>query len=94
MELCKTYVAGFVKDEKGSGTSECLFTYDLAKATRWFTKAQADADCAYLETLEISILLRSGRPHICKGFRSEKQADGQFVITCNVPPVSEQISRM
>jgi hypothetical protein len=69
-----------------------LFCSDPKKAKSWVTQAEADMDCAFLENRRIEISLRDGSKHICKGFRTEQRSQCEFVIACDIPPISEQAS--
>jgi hypothetical protein len=89
-QFMHAYIEGFLKRDDSEGVFDCLFEYESDKAKSWPTKAEADARCAFLETLEIGIVLLDGGKHICKGFKSEQRANGEFVISCEIPPTSQQ----
>lgn len=91
MELCKAYLSGWQQREKPQqDIADFFFTSNIASALSWQTKSEADLNCAFLIGREIEIRLRTGGQHICRAFKSDKRADGEFIITCDIPPVSEQ----
>jgi hypothetical protein len=90
--LCKAYIAGWSRrEEPEKHICDFFFGSKPDKAAPWPNNTEADLECAFLETLAITIRLRNGRRYICKGFKSEKRANGEFVISCEIPPVSDQI---
>jgi hypothetical protein len=90
--LCKAYVRGWRRrEEPEQYICDYSFTGDLDDAEPWPTKAEADTHCAFLATREIEILLRNGGKYICKGFKSEQRASGEFVVSCEIPPVDHQL---
>jgi hypothetical protein len=92
LPLRKAYVDGCCRREKPEEhVVDFLFGSNPDKAEPWLTKADADMQCAFLMTREIEILLRNGGKHICKGFKSEQRASGEFVVSCEIPPVEYQL---
>jgi hypothetical protein len=90
MELCKVYIQGWRRREKPEWHVCDFFFCSADKAGTWHTQAEADTECAFLETLDIEIALREGGKFICRGFQSEPRPNGEFVISCKIPPVSLQ----
>ncbi len=91
MELCRAYLHGWKKREKPEEyICDFFFTSDIQKAAYWPTKAEADVECAFLDSRSIWIDLQNGGQHICRAFESEELANGQFAIKCNIPPVAIQ----
>lgn len=92
LPLCKAYLDSCRKRKKPEqNVADFFFGSKPEKAASWLNPMEADIECAYLETLNIRISLRNGTSHICRGFRSEQRADGEFVLTCEIPPVEYQL---
>jgi hypothetical protein len=93
----KGYV-GKISTRKGSGEfSKFLavdFTSKRESACYWQTKQEAENEAGMLEYHDIEITNEEGQRHICKGYKVEERAPGEYIISLDAPfrsPVEQRI---
>jgi hypothetical protein len=85
--MLKGYITGWKEREKPEEHHivDLGFDHRPEKAACWPTREQAENDCAIFDHWQIVIPSADGGTHICKGFKVEKRAPGEFVVFCEAP---------
>jgi hypothetical protein len=61
------------------------FHPDLERAASFYTREEAEEKCLTLGRFSVKIRSVEGETHICKGFKVEERAPGEFVVFCEAP---------
>lgn len=93
----KGYVSG-ISIRKGpdefSKFIDVDFTGKRESAYHWQTKQEAENEAGMLEYHNIAITNEVGQRHICKGYKVEERAPGEYIISLDAPfrlPVAQRI---
>jgi len=86
--MAKGYVShkDVVKDADGFSTrTDVDFSSKKEAAYSWQTEQEARDEANILEHRDIAITTAEGHRHVCKGYRVEERAPGEFIIWCEAP---------
>jgi len=93
----KGYVSG-ISIRKGpdefSKFIDVDFTGKRESACSWKTKQEAENEAGMLEYHNIAITNEVGQRHICKGYKVEERAPGEYIISLDAPfrsPIEQRI---
>jgi hypothetical protein len=87
-QMAKGYVFSkdVVKDPDGFSTRiDVEFSSKKEAAYSWQTEQEARDEANILERRDIAITTAEGQRHVCKGYRVEERAPGEFIIWCEAP---------
>jgi hypothetical protein len=85
--MSKGYVQGLKnrKEPPEEPIVDVWFTSRIENAASYATRAEAEADCSFLERWRIKIPTATGNEHTCTDFKVEERAANQFVLFCEAP---------
>ena len=79
----------FEKDSRGFGKwIHVDFGNTKEGAGFWPTKQDAEEDAGMLEYHDVAITTAEGQRHVCKGYKVEERAPGEFVVFVDAPFIS------
>lgn len=93
----KGYVSGISIRKGADEFSKFIdvdFTSKRESAVSWHTKQEAEHEAGMLEYHDIAITNEVGRRYICKGYKVEERAPGEYIISLDAPfrlPVAQRI---
>src|SRR4051794_15059626 len=61
------------------------FTNKREAACYWQTKQEAENEAGMLEYHDIAITNEAGQRYICKGYKVEERAPGEYIISLDAP---------
>src|ERR1041384_6646201 len=70
------------------------FTGKRESAVSWDTKQEAENEAGMLEYHDIAITNEAGKRYVCKGYKVEERAPGEYIISLDAPfrlPVAQRI---
>ena len=71
--------------EKQPHVMDVWFASQPANAAIWDSETEAQNDCVIFNYWHIVIPVATGGTHVCKDFKVEKRAGGEFVVFCEGP---------
>lgn len=83
----KAYIDSWKKRVKPEERDITDYTFDYRpeRALHWDTRQDAENDCVLFNRWGIVIDLAGGGKHVCKSFKVEELASGEFAVFCEAP---------